>query len=57
MDGPNCLVHSDTPMWLLSTFNQWKYYCPKCDRRYNEEFVPMRDADYAVTKEVTQSCE
>lgn len=22
-------------MWWLSTKNEWEFYCPKCDKRYN----------------------
>ena len=30
---PKCKVDGD----LLSTTNEWKYYCPDCDIRYNEK--------------------
>ena len=40
MDGPDCPIHH-TPMWLMSTINQWRYYCKACDQRYNEALEPM----------------
>lgn len=39
MNGPDCPVHAGVSMYLLSTWNQWCYHCPKCDKRYNEKLV------------------
>lgn len=40
MDGEPCPIHKK-PMWLLSTWNQWKYYCKECDARYNKYMEKM----------------
>ena len=33
---------------LLATTNQWKYYCPKCDIRFNEDkdTLTIREDDF-----------
>lgn len=43
MNGPNCpkdKSHGESE--YLSTTNEWKYYCKKCDKRFNvyDEFMP-----------------
>lgn len=41
MNGPNCPIDG-TPMHWLSTWNQWEYYCPACDARYDRNGHRMR---------------
>lgn len=40
MDGPDCPIHRK-PMWWLSTWNEWEFYCKECDKRYNKKFEVM----------------
>ena len=40
MSGPDCPIHGK-PMDYLSTWNQWKYYCKQCDKRYNDSYQTM----------------
>lgn len=40
MNGPDCPIHKKA-MQYLATFNQWKYYCPLCDKRYNDKYQTM----------------
>lgn len=44
MDGiecPICNIASE----ILSTTNEWKYYCPHCDRRFNRNKELMPDKE------------
>lgn len=36
---PTCGIE----LWLMSTVNEWKYKCPKCRERYNDNLEKMPD--------------
>ena len=40
MNGPDCPTHK-VPMHWLSTRNEWEYFCPLCDKRYNAKMEVM----------------
>ena len=39
--GDTCPRHPRTLLELLSTTNEWRWYCPACDDRYNDAGVSM----------------
>ena len=40
MDGDDCPIHKK-PVWLLSTTNEWRWYCRFCDERFNDTWETM----------------
>lgn len=41
--GIYCPNDPEKELDLLSTTNEWKYYCSKCDRRFNEKLEAKRE--------------
>lgn len=39
MSGPDCPVHK-IPLEILATTSEFKYYCPRCNTRYNDKLEP-----------------
>jgi transcription elongation factor Elf1 len=39
--GITCPKCGKFELWLMSTLNQWKYYCEPCNTRFNENLRPM----------------
>ena len=54
MKGPYCPIHA-MPMDWLSTSNEWEYYCPLCDRRYNQTLEPKPEEPEIVEMETLYS--
>lgn len=35
-----CPIHPNVNMWIMSTTNEWRLYCPECGKRYNDQREP-----------------
>ncbi len=42
-----CPICASANIDLLSTSNEWRYYCGKCDRRFNSGGEVLGEADRA----------